>query len=149
MALTLSQIGTGTFTATGPYTTTIYQTVAPNKGTIEVYVSYCPANEEGIPRIAGNLTSPATVSYSPTASNSSSGSDNETTLDDGLSNPLCNVCENDSGTCCPPSSTCGADRHCPWNALVGSGYVLGGLNVVAVKNSSGGTQTFKRWDEKI
>lgn len=143
------QIGTGTFTANGPYTTTSYMTVAPNQGTVEVYVSYCPTNENGIPRIAGNLSSPATVSYYPIAGNSSLTSSNETTLDDRLDNPLCHVCNNDSGTCCPLGSTCGADGHCPWVALVGAGYVLSGLNVVAAKNGSGGTEPLKRRDRDI
>jgi hypothetical protein len=149
VALTSLQIGTGTFTANGPYTTTSYMTVAPNQGTVEVYVSYCPTNENGIPRIAGNLSSPATVSYYPIASNSSLASSNAATLDDRLDNPLCHICDNDSGTCCPLGSTCGADGHCPWKALVNAGYVLSGLNVVAAKNGSGGTEPLKRWDRDI
>ena len=131
IALTDPQIGTGTFAATGPYTTTIYQTIAPNQDTVEVYVSYCPTSDNRMPRIAGNLTSSA-VSHYPTASNLTSDTSNGTTLD----NPLCNICPNDSGTCCPPETTCGTQGHCPWGALMGAGYVLGGFNVVAAKNSS-------------
>lgn len=147
--LMLRQIGTGTFTATGPYTTTSYLTVAPNQGTVEVYISYCPTLGDGIPRIAGNLSSPATVSYYPIALNSSSIDSNTTMLDDRLDNPLCHICNNDSGTCCPLTSNCGADGHCPWNALMGSGYVLGGLNVVAMQNSTGSAQPLRRWDSGI
>ena len=135
--LTHSQIGSGTFTATGPYTTTIYQTLAPNQGTVEVYVSYCPTDGNEMPRIAGNLTSPATVSYYPLALNSTLDSSNSTTLNNTFDNPLCHICPSDSGTCCPLSSKCGADDHCPWGALMGAGYVLAGINVVAAKNSSG------------
>lgn len=147
--LTLLQIGTGTFTANGPYTTTSYVTAAPNQGAVEVYMSYCPTNENGIPRIAGSFSSPAIVSYYPLATNSLSDSSNTTTPDDRLDNPLCHICDNDSGTCCPLGSTCAADGHCPWNALVGAGYVLSGLNVVAVRNGSGSTQALRRCDMEI
>jgi hypothetical protein len=134
VALTISQIGTGTFTATGPYTKTL--SLAPAQATVEVFVSYCPTNDNGLARPAGNLTSPAVVFYYPVPSNSTLGDSNSTAIDDTLDNPLCHICPNDSGICCPLGSTCGGDGHCPYEALIGSGYILQGYNVVAAKNIS-------------
>jgi hypothetical protein len=113
-------------------------------------VSYCATTDNGLPRFAGNLSSTAVVSYHPIASNSTSNSSNVTIADDRLDNAICHLCDNDSGICCPPGSSCGADGHCPWKALVGSGYVLSGLNVVAAKNRTGtSSPALRRWNEEI
>ena len=48
----------------------------------------------------------------------------------------CNICENDAGICCPAYADCGADGHCPWDAMGEVGYLKFNKNIVAIQNSS-------------
>lgn len=150
--------GYGTFTISEPYTMTTTPDMQPT--TVNVYVSYCPPDLGGanqLLRLSGNFsdeadgTSPATDPndslYNLTSpyynnryalfsampfSNSTNGTSTNSTLD----NPLCHVCPQDSGICCPPFTNCGADGHCPWTALEGCGYARFGVNIVDRDNSS-------------
>lgn len=141
-----TQTGSGSFTATDGPTITITPTTTRTRSTttIEVYVSYCPD-----PALAGglmnlgmnfstsdggtyhggngqtlNLTDPAlTVS-----------STNGTSSDD---NPLCNVCSNSVGICCPPTVSCENDSgKCPEMALRLSGNTINGYLIAEVMNST-------------
>lgn len=150
--------GYGTFTVSESYTATVTGTVA----TVNVYVSYCPG-DLGIDsmgnrmRLAGNFSGDGTGSpddlvnphadeedgdayryaLSPTYPTSNvTSSLNATINSTSLANSLCRVCPEDSGICCPPSTDCGSDGHCPWVALEGSGYAMFGVNIVNSKNSS-------------
>lgn len=153
--------GYGTFTITDSYTTTITPDSQPT--TVNVYVSYCPPDLGGVNqllRLSGNFTDDADAtspamgtmniddpSYnitSPYFSNRYSlagaalygNSTNGTSTNSTLDNPLCHVCPEDSGICCPPFTNCGADGHCPWTALEGCGYAMFGVNLVDSQNSS-------------
>lgn len=54
--------------------------------------------------------------YAPLKTNSS-----RTDLD----SPLCNVCRNDIGICCPPGIVCGSDGKCPSTAVANAGFTIG------------------------
>ncbi|KAK5086391.1 hypothetical protein LTR05_003559 [Lithohypha guttulata] len=130
--------GTGTFTVSEPFTTTIQPSP-----TVNVYVSYCPpdpAVQNPLMRLAGNISDPdAYLRYaiSPTLAGGSNYTQlNSTGNSTSLANTLCRVCPEDAGICCPPFTDCGADGHCPWNALEGCGYAMFGVNLVNVDNSS-------------
>lgn len=155
-------IGSGTFTVSEPLTTTVTPSPTP---TLNVYISYCPPDPMGqnpLMRLAGNFsstspTSPKIVEAVGIDGNGSAaypgvstqnrylqdallnGSGNFTYLNgtnSSLANPLCHICPEDSGICCPLYTDCGADGHCPWTALEGSGYARFGVNLVDVRNSS-------------
>lgn len=134
--------------------------------TVNVYISYCPPDPlNPLLRLAGNFsesaTSPANVDpelldvdaagsgngslpyrYAQDALLNSSpgnftGGGANSTNSSMVGNPLCHVCPQDSGICCPLYTDCGADGHCPWTALVACGYARFGFNLVDVRNSSG------------
>lgn len=129
--------GTGTFTVCEPFTTTVMP-----EPTVNVYVSYCPPDsmaQNPLMRMAGNVSDPdAYLRYatSPVLAGGNYTQLNFTGNSTMLDNPLCHVCPEDSGICCPLGSDCGSDGHCPWTALEGSGYARFGVNLVAMKNSS-------------
>lgn len=135
--------GTGTFTVTEAFTGTVTPTP-----TVNVYVSYCPpeagrgSGYNPLLRLAGNFSGDGSR-YAQYGSrpNPMGTSGNYTQLNvtgnaTTRGNPMCRVCPEDSGICCPPFTDCGADGHCPWHALEGSGYARFGANIVGVKNSS-------------
>lgn len=128
--------GTGTFTVSEPFTTTVTPTP-----TVNVYVSYCPdpMAQNPLMRMAGNVSDPnAYLRYaqSPTLAGGNYTQLNATGNSTMLDNPLCHVCPEDSGMCCPLGSDCGSDGHCPWTALEGCGYARFGVNLVDMRNSS-------------
>lgn len=142
--------GTGTFTVSGPYTETITESLPSGAATtVNVYVSYCP-QEMPLMRLVGNLSTTDSLRVDAGLNNGTTynylhhavlaGGRNYTNGLNSTTNStkfeLCRVCPEDAGICCPPYSDCGADGHCPWNALVGSGYARFGVNIVDVANSS-------------
>ena len=147
--------GTGTFTVSEPYTETITEPITSGAlPTLNVYVSYCP-QEAPLVRLAGNMTEAGSyrvnaglnngtgyhyLQNAVTAGRNYTAGLNSTDGFNSTSNPtnfdLCRVCPEDAGICCPPYTDCGADGHCPWSALVNSGYARFGLNLVNAANSS-------------
>lgn len=79
----------------------------------------------GLSATHANLTGPFAL-LNTTSTNSTNGT----------AGPLCAICPQDSGICCPPTSRCGGDGHCPWHALEACGYARFGVNIVDVRNSS-------------
>lgn len=157
-------MGSGAFTLTGPPTN--LPTVTARK-TVNVYVSYCPDDNLGggsVARIAqyaagGNVSDgtsddPDSLPEDAAAHNSTTGPNyrldaifantttpalnNSTASNSTQKNPLCHICPNDSGICCPLFTDCGSDGHCPYQALLGAGYVKFGVNIVEMANSSSG-----------
>lgn len=152
--------GSGTFTISEPYTTTVTPSATP---TVNIYISYCPPDplkQNQLLRIASNLTSTSPANggidgngsasypdlsaqnrYTQDALLNVNGSSNYTQLNttnsnSTLTNPLCHICPQDSGICCPLFTDCGADGHCPWTALEACGYARFGVNLVDMRNSS-------------
>lgn len=66
------------------------------------------------------------------------GPNNSISNNNTQKNPLCHICPNDSGICCPLFTDCGVDGHCPYQALLGAGYLRFGMNIVDMANSSSG-----------
>ena len=54
--------------------------------------------------------------------------------------PGCRQCCNAQGTCCPDDYECDSNGKCPQEALVAMGYILNGINIVAARNLSDGTE---------
>lgn len=93
-------------------------------------------SDDGSPTANPALYPNHTVPYHTPLLNSNSSSANVTNSSSALTNPLCQLCPNDSGICCPLFAACGVDGHCPHTALVGAGYILHGMNIVDMGNSS-------------
>ena len=55
-----------------------------------------------------------------------------------MNSPLCNVCSNDIGICCPPGIVCGSDGKCPPTAVANAGFTVG---------NSGEIETFMQSQE--
>ena len=135
--------GTGVFTISEPFTTTVTPGATP---TVNVYVSYCPPEAGGagagynpLLRLASNFTDGAAYNkyaLSPVLAGGNYTQLNTTGNGTSLDNPLCHVCPEDSGICCPLATDCGSDGHCPWTALQNCGYARFGFNLVDVHNSS-------------
>ncbi|KIW62804.1 hypothetical protein PV04_10935 [Phialophora macrospora] len=147
--------GSGYFSATAgsPVLVTPSSTARPTR-TVSVYLSYCPASTAGagadsIFRLASSsnttdLISPVKLDLNGTSPlgytspypnwNSNSTSASNSTINP---NPLCQVCPNSVGVCCPPTVSCSADDgKCPLLALENSGNTINGYLIQQVLNSS-------------
>ena len=79
-----------------------------------------------------NSTTPYISSYS-----NSLLADNSSTSSNTTVNPLCQVCPNSVGVCCPPTVTCDdSDGKCPIWALENGGNTINGYLIQQVVNST-------------
>jgi hypothetical protein len=122
------------------------QTASSSQTTIEVYVSYCPTTlpAGALPRLGSNFSSPeylvdAALQNGTDLNSTLSGlsSTNSTQPDDGI--PLCKVCPESAGVCCPLDVECDHLKKCPWEAMKGMGCVTHGDFLVNGRNLSDGS----------
>ncbi|OCT48492.1 hypothetical protein CLCR_03890 [Cladophialophora carrionii] len=141
--------GSGYFSATAgsPVLVTPSSTARPTR-TISVYLSYCPAPTAGTSadsmfRLASSYNttqgiSPAIANLNGTSPYTNSTANSTFALNSTVNaNPLCQVCPNSVGVCCPPTVSCSADDgKCPLFALENSGNMINGYLIQQVVNSS-------------
>ncbi|EXJ54332.1 hypothetical protein A1O7_09670 [Cladophialophora yegresii CBS 114405] len=145
--------GSGYFSATAgsPVLVTPTSTARPTR-TISVYLSYCPDptagagtgadaifrlasssnTTQGISPAISNRNGTLSPGYTSPYTNSTAASNSTTNL-----NPLCQVCPESVGVCCPPTVSCSADDgKCPLFALENSGNLINGYLIQQVVNST-------------
>ncbi|ETI20579.1 hypothetical protein G647_08617 [Cladophialophora carrionii CBS 160.54] len=141
--------GSGYFSATAgsPVLVTPSSTARPTR-TISIYLSYCPdptagAGADSMFRLASSYNttqgiSPAIPSLNDTSPYTNSNANSTFALNSTIdTNPLCQVCPNSVGVCCPPTVSCSADDgKCPLFALENSGNMINGYLIQQVVNSS-------------
>jgi hypothetical protein len=108
--------------------------------TVSVYLSYCADTTGnaggGNYRLDldgdANSTQVASLHLNNTLPDSPSSRSNST-----LGSPLCQVCPESVGVCCPPTVSCStADGKCPLYALENGGNMINGYLIQQVTNST-------------